>query len=45
MLNQILWILQIGGKSAYAEYVQKNLPVFLFLFNLSLSNGKNFKSS
>ena len=29
-----------GGKWAYEEYLQKKLPIFLFLFDLSLSNVK-----
>ena len=29
-----------GGKSVYEEYLQNNLPIFLFLFDLSLLNVK-----
>ena len=29
-----------GGKWAYEEYLQKKLPIFLFLFDLPLLNAK-----
>ena len=35
-----LRICSAGGKQAYEVYLQKKLPTFLFLFNLSLVNVK-----
>ena len=34
-----------GGKWAYEEYLLKNLPKFLFLFDLSLLNVKVSRAS